>query len=130
VPWFPPGPIERQLTAHEEGGLFGTHVDNGEMSLARRRITGVYYVHRLPKRFSGGELRIYDRASRPGHAGAAAPTYRVVDPARNRAVFFASDTPHEVRPVHADGTSFGDSRFAVTAWFRNGARVSRLHGTG
>ena len=127
VPWFPPGRIERQLTAHGEGGMFGAHVDNGEMSLAGRRITGVYYVHRVPKRFSGGELRVYDRASSHGYA-VSAPTYQVIDCVNNRAVFFASDTPHEVRPVHNGGTSFENSRFAMNAWFWSGTRVSRPEG--
>ena len=124
LPWFPPGRVERQLTAHQEGGIFGVHVDNGEPGLAGRRVTGVYYFHGHPKRFSGGELRVYDRVAEGGRS-APAQTYRVVECVDNRVVFFASDVPHEVRPVRCETDVFGDSRFAVNIWFWTGPRVPR-----
>ena len=57
---FPISRVETQTTASNHGDFFHCHSDNGAEAVAAREITFVYFFHREPKQFSGGELRIYD----------------------------------------------------------------------
>jgi Rps23 Pro-64 3,4-dihydroxylase Tpa1-like proline 4-hydroxylase len=117
IPWFPLAGIERRLVAHADGDFFRPHVDNGRPGVATRRITGVYYFHATPKRFSGGELRLYDGVLRDGRIEPAS-TYAELEPLDNSLVFFPSELFHEVRPVRADRADFRESRFTVNIWYR------------
>jgi hypothetical protein len=120
MPWFALDHTERQLTAHGSGGFFAPHVDTGHPIAASRRISGVYYFNRQPRRFSGGELRLYDTWITPnGTTGAATST--TLEPEENSIVFFPSDSFHEVCPVATETLEFGDSRFTVTIWFHAAA---------
>jgi 2-oxoglutarate-Fe(II)-dependent oxygenase superfamily protein len=116
VPWFPLGRIERHVAVHAAGDFFGKHTDNGREPVAGRRITGVYYFNWTPRRFSGGQLRLYDGVLRGGWFEAAS-TYTEVEPVDNSLVFFPSELFHEVRPVHGDTAGFCDSRFTVNIWY-------------
>ncbi len=60
---FPISHIESQATASNHGDFFRCHSDNGSPEVATREVTFVYFFHREPKAFSGGELRIYDSAA-------------------------------------------------------------------
>jgi len=127
IPWFPLGRIECQLTVHRQGDFFGRHNDDGDSVVADRRVTCVYYFHGQPKRFSGGELKIYERAVRGGRVEAG-PRHVTVEPEDNSAVFFASSSPHEVCPVVQESADFGDSRFSLTVWFWLGSPPRCLEG--
>jgi hypothetical protein len=117
--WFPLGKLERQLTAHGPAGFFVPHVDTGHPAVASRRISCVYYFHPKPRRYRGGELRLYDTWETPtGTTGAA--SWTTVTPEDNSLVLFPSNTFHEVRPVQPESNAFADSRFAVTIWFHEG----------
>jgi hypothetical protein len=116
VPWFPLAGIERRLVVHADGDFFGMHTDSGRPAVATRRITAVYYFHAMPKRFSGGELRLYDGVLRDGHF-APGGTYTDLEPLDNSLVFFPAELYHEVRPVRADRTDFRESRFTVNMWY-------------
>lgn len=116
IPWFHLGKVERQLTAHGRGGFFVPHVDTGDARVEGRRISCVYYFHQTPKRFSGGELKLYDMWITPtGSTGAG--TYTALEPLDNSLVFFPSDAFHEVCPVYPETDAFADCRFTVTIWF-------------
>jgi Rps23 Pro-64 3,4-dihydroxylase Tpa1-like proline 4-hydroxylase len=121
TPWFQLGEVERQLTAHGSDGFFAPHVDTGHPIAAKRRISCVYYFYATPRRFSGGELRIYDTWVTPSGSTAAA-TYTTLTPVDNSIVFFPSDKFHEVCPVRCETDAFGSSRFTMTIWFREGPR--------
>jgi SM-20-related protein len=114
--WFPLGQIERQLSVHQDEDFFGVHADDRNDAVADRRITCLYYFHGQPKRFSGGELRIYDSEVRGGRLERT-NTYVDVEPRNNSAVFFPSGFYHEVRPVHRETPLFADSRFSISVWF-------------
>ncbi len=117
--WFPLGKVERQLTAHGEAGFFMPHVDTGHPLVASRRISCIYYFHPTPRRYRGGDLRLYDTWDTPtGTTGAA--SWTTVTPEDNSVVLFPSTAFHEVRPVHPESGAFADSRFAVTIWFHEG----------
>jgi Rps23 Pro-64 3,4-dihydroxylase Tpa1-like proline 4-hydroxylase len=124
MPWFHLGKVERQLTAHGSGGFFAPHVDTGHPTAANRRISCVYYFCASPRRFTGGELKLYDTWVTPsGSTGAG--TYTRLTAVDNSLVFFPSDAFHEVCPVHCESEAFGDSRFTMTIWFREGQRPAQ-----
>lgn len=113
---FPVANEEAQITASNHGDFFHWHSDNAQEEIASREITFVYFFHREPKRFHGGELRIYD--SLP-YNGTYVPTtnYRGIVPRQNQIVFFRSSLAHEITPVECPSGAFGDSRFTVNGWF-------------
>ena len=114
---FPLARIESQLTAAGERQFYKVHSDNGE-NLARA-LSCVYYLHREPRGFSGGELRLYDGIEENGKRRAAG-TFTTVEPRHNRMVVFPSGEFHEVMPVRCPSGDFADYRFAVTTWLYRG----------
>jgi Rps23 Pro-64 3,4-dihydroxylase Tpa1-like proline 4-hydroxylase len=119
IPWFPLGEIERQISVHEGGGFFVPHVDTGHPMVANRRISCVFHFHSTPRRFTGGELKLYDTWLM-NQSSTAAASQTTLMPLDNSLVFFPSDAFHEVCPVQRETDHFGDSRFAITIWFREG----------
>lgn len=112
---FPISRVESQITASNHGDFFHCHTDDGMSEVASREITFVYFFHREPKEFSGGELRIYDSApENDGHR--AMSTYRTIVPEQNQLVLFASGLSHEITPVKCPSGKFADSRFTVNGW--------------
>jgi 2OG-Fe(II) oxygenase superfamily len=113
---FRPSRVEMQITASNDGDFFRWHSDNGDGSLATREITFVYFFHREPKRFRGGELRIYDSR---WENGTYVPTenYRAIVPQQNQVVLFDSSLTHEITPVECPSQAFADSRFTANGWF-------------
>ncbi len=109
------GNIEAQLTSHNDNNFYKVHNDNGSADTAHRVLTFVYYFHRQPKAFSGGELRVYDHKVHNGYHYAA-DTYRTVQPSDNSIVFFASEEMHEVTMVQCESRAFLDSRFTINGW--------------
>ena len=120
TPIFPLAAFESQLTAAKDGYYFKTHTD--EATDIPRVLTCIYYLHRQPRGFAGGELRLYDRVETAG-ARTAAETFTVIEPLANRLVAFPSDELHEALPVRCPSGAFADSRFAVTMWFHRGTAV-------
>jgi SM-20-related protein len=107
--------VEAQITASNNGDFFRCHSDNGQEENALREITFVYFFHCEPRRFSGGELRVYDSRLENG-AYAATENCRVIIPQQNQIVFFASSLAHEITPVKCPSKAFADSRFTVNGW--------------
>lgn len=109
---FEPSQFEMQLVAHGDGAFYTEHRDRQFHSpLASRRISAVYYFHRLPKSFSGGALRIY-----PIAGSNKSTSFVEIEPANDTIVFFPSWFPHEVLPVTCPSRQFEDSRFAINCW--------------
>ncbi|ROZ66372.1 2OG-Fe(II) oxygenase [Ramlibacter sp. WS9] len=112
--------FEVELVAHGDGAFYRRHIDvftgsdraPGDAA-ADRLISLVYYLHREPKGFSGGELRLYPQI-RPTDIS---PEGGIdVVPQHDMAVAFSSWLPHEVRAVTCPTGQFGDARFAVNCW--------------
>jgi Rps23 Pro-64 3,4-dihydroxylase Tpa1-like proline 4-hydroxylase len=118
MPVFPLASVESQLTAAGEGHFFKVHSDDGPGS--SRVLSCVYYLHRRPRGFAGGELRFYDRIDEGG-SRRPAETFTAVDPVANRMVVFPSVELHEVMPVRCPSGEFADSRFAITNWLHRAA---------
>lgn len=110
--------LELELVAHNEGAFYSEHIDTFTArpdARSDRALTGVYYFHRNPKGFDGGELRLH--AIAPAADGARAFTDIV--PERDLFVLFPSWVPHEVRRVSCPSGAFADSRFALNCWYRS-----------
>src|SRR4029077_3236019 len=102
--------VETQITASNHGDFFRHHSDNREEEVASRQLTFVYFFHREPKAFHGGELRLHNSQLENGawtHPG----DYRAVVPEQNQIVFFRSELLHEITPVVCLSQAFADSRF-------------------
>lgn len=113
LPAFAYTGVEFRLAAHGDGDFFSAHHDvltgaNREHSTSDRAITAVYYFHRLPRPFEGGDLHLH-----PFGAGPA----QVVEPRNNRLVAFPSFLLHEVVPVTVPEPEFANSRFSITFWY-------------
>ncbi len=122
LPVFPLAQLESQLTAARDGHYFKTHADQSPTT--PRALTCIYYLHREPRGFSGGELRLYDAVSVEGGAEVrAAESFVPVQAVANRLVVFASHELHEALPVRCPSGEFADSRFAITVWLHASDKV-------
>ncbi|MEU3431426.1 2OG-Fe(II) oxygenase [Streptomyces gardneri] len=107
------------LNVHNDGDFYGPHQDTSAAYAPRRLLTFVYYLHRTPRPFGGGELRVFD-AALPLHTETTGAweerTWRDWEPEHDSIVFFLPTAWHEVRPVVCPGRQHGDSRFAINGW--------------
>jgi hypothetical protein len=110
---FPLGRIEIQVTASNDGDYFRLHQDTGPEDT--REVSFVYFFHREPRRFSGGELRIYPTRVVDGRLTPADHAH-TLSPRQDTIVFFPSKNEHEVLPVRVPSKAFADSRFTVNGW--------------
>jgi Rps23 Pro-64 3,4-dihydroxylase Tpa1-like proline 4-hydroxylase len=109
--------LEVQVTASNDGDFFRFHADNDADRVAARRLTFVYFFHREPRQFEGGELRIHDaRLEEGGYVSAG--SYHTIVPEQNQIVFFPCELMHEITPVKCVSRSFADSRFTLNGWLR------------
>jgi Rps23 Pro-64 3,4-dihydroxylase Tpa1-like proline 4-hydroxylase len=115
---FPVTRFESQITASNDGDFFRHHSDNAEEEIARRQLTYVYFFHREPKAFEGGELRLHD-AHRQNGNWVSTGKYKAVRPQQNQIVFFPSGLLHEITPVVCASQQFADSRFTVNGWLHH-----------
>lgn len=109
--------VETQITASNDGDFFRFHNDNGNEKVASRYLTFVYFFHREPRQFEGGELRIHD-ARLEGEHYCSEGSYEAVSPRQNQIVFFPCDLLHEITPVICSSGQFADSRFTLNGWLR------------
>ena len=114
---------ELQLTAHLSGGFYRPHRDSGEEPNQDRTISYVYYFHAQPKRFSGGDLLLYD-------TNVTTDTYEDdftrLTPLDNSLVLFPSHCHHQISPVVCDTADFGHGRFTLNGWLH----TERITGDG
>lgn len=117
LPAFPVRMIETQITASNDGEYFRAHTDNSHKLLTGRRLTYVYFFHRLPARFSGGRLRFFEMNETVGRT-VPGPLIAEVVPRQNQVVFFPPHYFHEIETVSCPSRRFLDSRFTVNGWYR------------
>lgn len=109
------GLIECQLTASNDGDYFKAHTDSHPEQVTRTRfLSYVYYFHRMPKRYLGGQLLLYNNQESREYGN-----FKVVEPDNNSLVLFDSALLHEVSPVRCPNTAFENSRFTVNGWFNH-----------
>lgn len=106
--------IPLTTVAHLNGGYGRPHQDSAS-------IIGTYYFHVQPRRFSGGDLLLYDTKVGTGEYDACA--FSRIAPTANSAVFFPGAYVHEVSPVVCRTDRFVDARFSVNfaLWLKDSA---------
>jgi len=110
--------VEAQITASNDGDFFHFHSDNGNSPVAARHLTFVYFFHREPRAFEGGELRIHDaRLESGGYMSEG--SYQTIVPQQNQIVFFPCELMHEITTVKCSSRLFADSRFTLNGWLRH-----------
>jgi hypothetical protein len=115
VEQFPVKRAEAQITASNDGDFFGEHSDDAQEMIASRRMTFVYFFHREPCQFEGGELRLHDSRWQ-GQLQIKTGSYQTVVPRQNQIVFFPCSLLHEITPVNCASRAFADSRFTLNGW--------------
>jgi Rps23 Pro-64 3,4-dihydroxylase Tpa1-like proline 4-hydroxylase len=109
--------VEAQITASNDGDYFHFHADNSSDRVASRYLTFVYFFHREPRQFEGGELRIHDARLAEGNY-ISEGSYQTIAPRQNQIVFFPCQLMHEIAPVNCSSQRFADSRFTMNGWLR------------
>ena len=126
--------IELNVTVHQPGGYYQAHRDGGYQTPdesaepgrghAGRRISYVYYFHRKPRRFAGGDLLLHDTDYDAGEDWAGqkgAQAFTRIAPIDNSLILFPSDSLHEITQITSatgEPLDFADGRFTVNGWIR------------
>lgn len=106
--------IEVKLTAHDEGGFFEIHQDGFEVvGNGHRHLSWIYYFHKTPKRYKGGELVIFDSTCQPEEHRYMPSEFTRYIPKDNELIIFPSWFHHGVTHVRKQIGDFSASRFAV-----------------
>ena len=103
-------PESFEILAYQDGGRFGAHIDTHGETAQVRILSCVYYFAVTPRRFSGGQLRLYGFPTLS--AAGSPPTVEIV-PETDKLVIFPSWLRHEVLPVHVPSGAWEDSRFTL-----------------
>ena len=106
--------IEMAMRVYPTGGFYRAHSDAGshaDAAFDARKLSFVYFFHREPSRFSGGDLLLYDTDADTGDCSFG--DFSRIVPLRNSIVFFPSACWHQVTPVQCETDDFGDNRWAV-----------------
>jgi SM-20-related protein len=102
---------QMEMVAHGDGAFYRPHTDTftGDEYTpgGRRRMTMVYYLHRQPRRFTGGRLRLFDRSGEQSIE---------IEPTHDSLLVFPSSARHEVETISCPDGAFADGRFAVNIW--------------
>jgi Rps23 Pro-64 3,4-dihydroxylase Tpa1-like proline 4-hydroxylase len=91
---------------YQDGDHFEQHTDFVPLAIFPRRYTWVYYYHKEPRRFSGGQL-VFFKQGRP---------IEEVSPKAGTLIAFATDISHAVKTVRVPSGEFADSRFTMTGF--------------
>ena len=107
----PANSTQIEMVAHGDGAFYRPHTDTftGDEYPpgGRRRLTMVYYLHRRPRRFTGGRLRLFDLSGEQSIE---------IEPTHDSLLVFPSSARHEVEEISCPGGAFADSRFAINIW--------------
>ncbi|MEP5220820.1 MAG: 2OG-Fe(II) oxygenase [Lentilitoribacter sp.] len=77
--------ITMNFTSYHDRGFYGQHTDAGEGH--PRILSYIYYFHEMPKKFSGGELELFDTSFPKEEINGQAT---LIAPVNNRLVIFPS----------------------------------------
>ena len=103
--------IEMSMRVYLDRGFYRAHSDNYSESHRRRKLSFVYFIHREPRRFSGGDLLLHDTDT--DEKAYSPERFSRIVPLRNSIVFFPCGYSHQVTPVQCGTDDFGDGRWAV-----------------
>jgi hypothetical protein len=106
--------LELQVTLSGEGAFYKAHRDAGDRVTGLRLLTVILYLHRQPRGFLGGELRLYDGDLAAGHWLRGG--YTLIPPDDATLLAFPAAATHEVLPVAACA-ELAAGRLTVNGWF-------------
>ena len=107
--------LEMGMCVYLTGGFFRAHKDDGG-PYQSRKLSFVYFFHRRPRRFSGGDLLLYDTDVDAGAYVSGA--FSRITPLRNSIVFFPSACWHQATPVQCGTDDFEDGRWVLNGHVR------------
>ncbi len=112
--------LELQLTTHQDGDFYTIHKDRSNQKKSKykrdsstRRITYVYYFYKPPKKFSGGDLLLFDTNFKDD---TYSTNYCRIHPEHNSMIFFPSAAYHQVTKVSMNSDNFYHGRFTLNGW--------------
>jgi len=116
VPPFRAGLHSIKISAYHHGHFFGLHHDDNVGAAASRRFGFIYYFEFPPRRFSGGELILFDR-----DPDSLLPTasFTNLAPVHNTLVIIPANTWHEVLPIHCPSEDWLAGRFTLSGWIHD-----------
>jgi len=118
--YFDINKIEMQITSSNNGDFYKKHPDadyyNGRGDVEKRKLTFVYYYFNEPKKFEGGNLKIYEFSDEERRRFDE-NNFETIVPENNMLIFFESDYWHEVEIVKCV-PEFINSRFTVNSWIQ------------
>ncbi|MGZ0172954.1 MAG: 2OG-Fe(II) oxygenase [Planctomycetales bacterium] len=109
VPSFAVDMIEVKIRAYSDGDFFEVHQDNSERN--HRQVSYVYFFHREPRAYQGGDLLLMDTDINCDSY--IESNFTRVVPQNNCVAFFPSSYYHTVIPVLCPSREFGDGRFVI-----------------
>ena len=125
--------VEISMRVYLTGGFYRPHPDaynhaaapfrHAYALLRARKLSFVYFFHREPSRFSGGDLLLYDTDTDTGVC--SYDRFSRIVPLRNSIAFFPSACWHQVTPVLCETDDFGDGRWTVNGHVRRLDRKDR-----
>jgi hypothetical protein len=113
---FAIGAKEVRIRTYRSGNFFEVHRDNSIPDTASRRVSFVYFFHREPRRYTGGDLLLFDTSADSRRYSITSFT-RIV-PVDNAIVLFPSRFYHAVVPVQCSSSDPGDNRFVINGHIR------------
>ena len=108
--------FEIDIVVHKDGDFYMVHNDCGNPRVNMRKVTFVYYFHRHPKSYEGGDLLLFDEVS---NVLTNQGSFTRIIPENNCLIFFPSHYFHQVTRVHSRSGEFTDSRFAINGWIHS-----------
>jgi Rps23 Pro-64 3,4-dihydroxylase Tpa1-like proline 4-hydroxylase len=83
---------------------------------ATRMINYVYYFHKTPRPYTGGELLLFDSDTEVKDSWTRS-RFTCVAPEDNSVVFFPPNFYHSVAPIRCPTQDFADSRFVINGHY-------------
>lgn len=118
-------PREFFITAYRDGGQIAEHIDTFNRLERLRILSCVYYFGVTPRRFRGGELRLYGLPRVPAVERRPPSSFVDIEPDTDTLVVFPSWVGHEVMPVSVPSGAWLDSRFTINCWMHRAADPPR-----
>ena len=102
-----------EIAATGNGQFAKTHSDRMLNQPLMSKIAFVYYFHKVPKAFTGGDILVYDTDIQQDKAGVK---FTKIHHTNNRIVAYPSCFYHEITQVSSPSGLFADCRFAIPFW--------------
>lgn len=99
------------LAAYPHDGFGGAHCDSGPRHYSHQGLTAVYFCHREPRAFNGGDLLLYDTDVATG--AASEHELSRIAPASNSLVLMPHTCCHAVARVASRSRALADARLSA-----------------